>query len=158
MIQSTVSMRLIRWARVWCWVCVAPVILTGAGVALFHAHPSAFPGQTRLPGDGVYREVQASRGEDIFRTTCETCHGPTLEGSDPAPPLQGEAFVQAWDGEVLAELMTLMQETMPQDTLGKLTEENYTDLLAFVLSTNGFPPGEELTMDSMEEIVIAPED
>ena len=147
-----------RCARAWCWVCVVAMILTGAGGALSHANPSAFRGQTRSPADGVYLKAQASRGEDVFRTSCETCHGTTLEGSDLAPPLQGEAFLQTWDGEVLAELMMLVQETMPQDAPGELTEENYRDLLAFVLSTNGFPPGDELTMDSMEEIVIAAED
>ena len=147
-----------RYARAWCLVCVVPVILTGAGVALTHANPSAFRGQTRLLGDGVYLEAQASRGEDVYRTACEVCHSPALEGSDLAPPLQGQAFLEVWDGEVLAELMVLMQETMPQDAPGGLPQETYTDLLAFVLSANRFPPGEELTVASMEEIVIATED
>ena len=51
-----------RYARAWCLVCVVPVILTGAGVALTHANPSAFRGQTRLLGDGVYLEAQGLPG------------------------------------------------------------------------------------------------
>lgn len=139
-------------------MCVAPLLLTSVGAVLAHANPSASRGQIRLPSEGVYLEAQASRGESLYRTACEVCHSPTLEGSDLAPPLQGRPFLDAWDGEVLAELMLLVQETMPQDAPGELSEENYTDLLAFVLASNGFPPGEELTMDSMEEIVIAPDD
>ena len=137
-----------------CLLCVATLLLTSGGVVLAHGNPSTFRGQTRLPSDGVYLEAQASRGESLYRTSCEACHSPTLSGSDLAPPLQGQPFLEAWDGEVLTELMLLVQETMPEDAPGKLSEENYRDLLAFILASNGFPPGEELTMDSMEEIVI----
>jgi len=67
-------------------------------------------------------------------------------------------FLQTWDGEVLAELMMLAQGTMPQNSPGELTEVDYTDIVAFILSSNGFPLGEELTMASMEDIVIATEE
>lgn len=94
----------------------------------------------------------------MYRTACETCHGQTLEGSDLAPPIQGEVFLQTWDGEVLAELMMFVQETMPQNSPGELTEVDYADIVAFIRSSNGFPLGEELTMASMEDIVIATEE
>ena len=147
-----------RCAKAWWLVSVVPVILAGAGVVLSQANPSAFRGQTRLPSDGVYLEEQASHGDGVYRTACETCHGQTLEGSELAPPLQGKAFLEEWDGEVLAELMIFLQEAMPEDAPGSLSEETYLDLLAFVLATNGFPPGDELTMTSIEEIVITTED
>ena len=147
-----------QWPRAWVWASIVPAILTGAGVVLHHANPSAFPAQARLLSDGVYSEAQASRGERVYRGTCERCHGPTLEGSEMAPPLQGEAFLHGWDGEVLTELMMFLQQTMPEDAPGGLRDEEYRDVLTFLLATNGFPPGDELTMTSMEEVVIEARD
>ena len=145
-------------ARAWRLVCMVLVILAGAGVVLSQANSSAVRAQTQSLAEGVYLESQAARGERVYRTACEACHGPTLEGSDMAPRLQGEIFLRGWDGESLTELMRFLQETMPEDAPGALSEENYRDVLAFLLATNGFPPGVELTMASIEEIVIGPED
>ena len=71
------------------------------------------------------------------------------------PGLRGGPFIDPWDGERLAELMSYMQETMPQDNPGSLSAEDYTDVLAYVLKVNEFPAGDlDLTVESVENIVI----
>ena len=35
-----------------------------------------------------------------------------------------------------------------------LSEEEYTDVLAYLLRQNGYPAGDELTADALEEILI----
>ena len=77
-----------------------------------------------------------------------------LRVSEEGPTLLGEEFLEGWDGEILAELMILMVDTMPEEDPGGLSEQDYTDVLAYLLRENGYPPGDELTADALEEIVI----
>ena len=128
-------------------------ILTVAGVVSLHGSPHA-AGQEVLLGDGVYTERQANRGARVYRTICESCHAPNLEGSEGGPTLLGDEFLEGWDGETLAELMLLMMDTMPEENPGGLTEEEYTDVLSYLLQQNGYPPGDKLTSDTVKEIVI----
>jgi len=128
-------------------------ILAIVGVVLLSGY-SHEAGQEALLGDGVYTERQASRGARVYRTTCESCHAPNLEGSEAGPTLLGEEFLEGWDGEVLAELMILMTDTMPEDNPGGLTTGEYIDVLSYLLRENGFPPGGELTSDALDDIVI----
>ena len=132
---------------------VLTTILTIAGVLVLNESPDA-SGQDLLLSDGVYTERQASRGARVYRTVCESCHAPNLEGSEEGSVLIGEEFLGGWDGEILAELMFLMMDTMPEENPGGLSEEEYTDVLAFLLQENGYPPGDELTSELLEEIVV----
>lgn len=105
--------------------------------------------------DGVYSDSQAARGGRIYRQVCSSCHAPKMEGGEMGPSLRGKPFIDPWGGERLAELMSYLQETMPQDNPGSLSDEDYTDVLAYVLKVNGFPAGDlDLTVESVENIVI----
>ena len=55
------------------------------------------------------------------------------------------------EGQLTAEYH-LFEVELPLDF-----DLSYRDVLTFLLATNGFPPGDELTMSSMEEIVIVTE-
>lgn len=73
------------------------------------------------------------------------------------PGLAGAAFLGGWEGASLAELMTLVRLTMPQDNPGGLSEEEYLDVVAYMLQANEFPSGEDdLTIEAIEDIVIEP--
>ena len=138
---------------VWRASVVLSGILTFAAVVLVPDYPHAAAQDVPL-SDGVYSERQANRGARVYRTTCESCHAPNLEGSEEGPTLVGEEFLEGWDGEALAELMLLMTDTMPKENPGGLTEGEYTDVLSYLLQQNGYPPGAELTSDALEDIVI----
>ena len=58
-----------------------------------------------------------------------------------APALAGGTFLANWGGLTVGDLFERMRTTMPQDDPGKLSSQQYADILAFVLSGNEFPAG-----------------
>jgi S-disulfanyl-L-cysteine oxidoreductase SoxD len=102
--------------------------------------------QSRTVRDGVYTDVQATRGAAIYKEKCASCHGPALGGS-LAPPLAGDAFAANWGGP-LSAIVDKIQATMPANAMGTLTRAQASDLLAFMLQTSKFPAGRsELSSD-----------
>lgn len=139
-----------RWPAV---VLVTGLTLLGAG-----ASPLGDVGlaQELTLSEGVYTESQASRGERVYRQICESCHGPKLQGSEMGPSIHGEAFLEGWAGEPLTELMIFIRDRMPGEATSGLGDEDVGNVVAFLLSANGFPPGDKLTAASMEEILLEP--
>ncbi|NIN34121.1 MAG: hypothetical protein GTO60_03040, partial [Gammaproteobacteria bacterium] len=81
-----------------------------------------------------YNTTQAERGATAFRNVCRTCHVPRdfrniLQQSDNTEAMISDYY----------ELITL---TMPQDSPGSLPEEMYMDVMAYLLSINGFSASE----------------
>ena len=91
----------------------------------------------------LFTAAQAERGRAVYRAECAACHGVRLDDG-VAPPLAGEAFVHAWgrDDRTLDDLFYITRTTMPRDG-SSLAEEEYVELLAFILQRNGYPAGEE---------------
>lgn len=115
--------------------------------------------------DGVFTEAQADRGQALYPGPCGLCHGRRLNGApdDPdmpsAPPLARARFIRTWDGRSLATLFEYTRATMPQDNPTSLTDEEYIDVIAYMLEVGGMPPGDdELRPDarSLARIVIGP--
>jgi hypothetical protein len=78
---------------------------------------------------------------------------------DDAAPLTGEDFLKKWDAKTVGKLIDVTKRTMPPETPGRLSRPVCTDLVAYVLSVNGFPAGNaELRSGAPElkEIVIEP--
>jgi quinoprotein glucose dehydrogenase len=111
----------------------------------------------RQAGEGVYTKPQASRGQALYAEECAKCHGENLSGGDDSPPLAGADFMARWKGKKVSELFSLMRKTMPTDDPGHLSTRQYADLTAFILSSNGFPAGQnELPNDAaaLDDIAI----
>ena len=104
--------------------------------------------------DGVYTDAQAGRGETAFAAQCAPCHGQTLQGNGEAPALTGADFTADWIGLTLGDLFDRIRTTMPQDTPGKLSRDQYADILAFVLKANGYPAGQK-DLDKRSEYLKA---
>lgn len=102
---------------------------------------------------GVYTDGQAKRGEAIYRKECAECHREDLRGQEMAPGLVGVAFSFRWRGLSLNDLFTGLRYTMPQAMPGSLTAQSYVDLVAYLLSVNGYPAGDEEL--SSEETTLA---
>ena len=116
--------------------------------------------------DGVYTEAQASRGEFIYEGACGFCHGYRLDGAadDPdmrsSPPLARAKFLRDWEGRSLAVLFELSKTTMPEDNPDSLGDQEYVDIIAYMLTVGGMPNGDtELSPDSqsLAQILIQPE-
>jgi mono/diheme cytochrome c family protein len=95
---------------------------------------------TRTTKDGVYTEEQATRGKTTYGDQCSSRHGEDLSGVE-GPSLKGGDFITAWDGLGLDALSSRIQDTMPANSPGSLTPAMTTDLLAFLLKSNGFAAG-----------------
>jgi mono/diheme cytochrome c family protein len=112
------------------------------GVALFLA--VALQGQPPASvWEGVYAPAQADRGKSLYAAQCASCHGAALDGSGQAPPLTGADFKNNWNGQSADDLFEKIQATMPADRPGNLSRPQTADILAFLLTSNGFPPGDK---------------
>ena len=104
---------------------------------------------TRSVWDGIYSTEQASRGETAYNSKCARCHGEALLGGENSPALVDQDFLEKWQGRSVGSLVELVRKTMPSDGPGKLSRQQCTDLIAYLLSANGFPAGKtELTSDA----------
>ena len=122
------------------------------GAALMGAAPmaAALVGFTPRVVDGVYTREQAERGRTLYDGACADCHGAKLEGGT-STPLAGAEFIASWGRPnlTLDDFYYIVRKTMPKDKPATLTPIAYSDIVAFILQQNGFPPGEkELTPDS----------
>jgi mono/diheme cytochrome c family protein len=91
--------------------------------------------------DGVYTAEQAKRGESLYAQHCSSCHGSTFEGGEMAPPLAGGAFNANWNGLSLGDLAERIRISMPQNSPGSLSRQQYVDILATMLGGGEFPQG-----------------
>lgn len=90
---------------------------------------------------GIFTPEQAARGADVYAQRCSACHGAALNGTGEAPPLVGGEFISHWDTMTVGDLYDRVRTTMPQNDPQSLPREDYADVLAFLLKTNGFPAG-----------------
>ena len=92
--------------------------------------------------DRVFSVEQAARGEATYLDECGRCHSETHFGGDFGPPVIGTTFWDAWKGKTAADLFDRVRTTMPQDNPGRMSATQTSELLAFLMKSNGFPAGE----------------
>ena len=90
---------------------------------------------------GVYTEEQRKRGQGVYADACASCHAAALTGADVVPALVGADFLGKWTGATAGELFEQIRSTMPQDSPGSLTPQQYVDVLALIFNKNKFPAG-----------------
>jgi PQQ-dependent dehydrogenase (methanol/ethanol family) len=110
-------------------------VSTVAGVLFAGAAVSA-------AGPGYYTRAQAASGAAVYSGQCSQCHGVNLQGGS-GPALVGQAF-KAYVGKAgtAASLYDFIHRQMPADKPGSLTQQQYLDVTAFLLSRNGYPAGD----------------
>jgi mono/diheme cytochrome c family protein len=159
-----------RWASA---AAVAAALLAfsrsvGAGetaTALRADEPHARPTATISIWDSVFTAAQARRGESAYTGPCSRCHGYKLDGAPddpdmlPAPPVAGPKFLRKWNGRSLAALLDYTRTTMPENNPSYLSEQEYVDIVAYMLSASGMPLGRvELPADGarLASVIIRP--
>lgn len=125
-----------RFATLTTLLMVAPATAFGEGAPL-------------TTSDGVFTEEQAKRGEAAYRSSCSRCHGGNLQATDAeAANLSGPAFDAIWIGTDLRERFERVYYTMPPNNPGSLSQQQYLDIVAYILHFNGVPAGDtELPLD-----------
>jgi len=90
---------------------------------------------------GVYTEEQRKRGQGVYADACASCHAAALTGADVVPALVGPDFLGKWTGATAGELFEQIRSTMPQDSPGSLSPQQYADVVALIFNKNKFPAG-----------------
>jgi mono/diheme cytochrome c family protein len=108
------------------------LMASGAHVAAGQAQAAPAPHSTLR---GAYTEAQAARGEATYRANCTSCHATSAH--------TGDAFVSAWDTRTAFDLFELIRTTMPIDNPGRLSREQYADIVAYMFKLNRLPPGDK---------------
>lgn len=112
-------------------------VMPRAGVA-----QSSHSNGQRSTGEGVYSREQWMRGRDVYAGLCAGCH--------PAITHVGPMFTTSWAGKKLSDLFGFLRERMPKNDPGSLSEQEYVDVMSYMLRLNGMPAGvEELPADSV---------
>lgn len=142
-------------AAAWC-------MAFGHGAFTSPLHAAQEQGAGQLPveptiHDGVFTAAQAERGKVVYMSSCVRCHMADMSGNT-GPSLKGERFLSSWENDTLDGLWTKVRDTMPP-RIGNavLTDDAKIDVVAYLLSANGFPAGrEELTINpaALERVEI----
>ncbi|MBM4186809.1 MAG: cytochrome c [Gemmatimonadetes bacterium] len=126
---------------------IALVVVTGLATSPVLAQDvtdSTPPGRTTVAG--VYTAEQAENGAKVYRKNCTACHAPV--------GYTGLAFRRVWNGRTVFDFYDLVRSTMPNDEPGKLSREEYADIMAYLLKLNGLPSGEKPLPNSDEELKL----
>ncbi|WP_269509793.1 c-type cytochrome [Burkholderia sp. IMCC1007] len=97
----------------------------------------------------AFDAAQAAHGKAIYGNACAKCHGADLEGNT-APALSGPSFAPLSHSHLtIGGVFGYMATNMPADQPGKLKDDEYADLMAFLLASNGYVAGNgKLTADA----------
>lgn len=125
------------------------------------AHPR--PAGTPMDHDGSSHAT--ARAGALFDTYCARCHGRDGRWRSGAPPLMGEhalpleppptARLRTAPFRTAADVMAFVRENMPADQPGRLKDEDYASIVAFVLVANGVDlAGAEITPSSAPLIML----
>ena len=101
-------------------------------------------GESKTIQDGVYTEAQAGQGGKLWQNICGECH--------QADEFVGDSYMASWTNVPVAELFDLISVTMPEDNPGSLRDGEYAAVIAYVLSLNGLPAGEEALPEGYEAL------
>ena len=110
----------------------------------------------RTVWDGVYTEAQADRATPVFNQSCANCHTLTRQGNRS---LTGDKFWEGFTQKTVADLLSYVRTNMPNGNGGSLNASTYNDLVALILKSNNFPPGQtELAPETVASVQIIPKD
>src|SRR5260370_24603751 len=101
----------------------------------------------------LFTAPQASAGHAAYQAHCASCHLVNLAGRNEAPPLAGYNCMNTWGVRSTRDLLTYIQTTMPPGSTGKLDQQTYLEIAAFLLEANGAVAGSQ-PMISTTDVTI----
>ena len=119
---------------------VLGMVVLGAGalVATLSATPA-----------GAYPPDQLTRGEAVWNTVCAECHGPSSTDPD-APLLLTPGSLKSFPHAAAA--FQYARDSMPVDAPGSLDEQEYWDVMAFILQQQGIDRDVQLGPDTAGDV------
>ena len=88
--------------------------------------------QDKTVKDGVFTAAQVETGKNVYDSSCKTCHDMRFFRD----------IVKSYYYQPVLWLWESILGTMPADNPGSLMLDEYTDVIAYILSENGFPAGD----------------
>ena len=128
-----------------------PAAAPAAAVPEPEPEPEPEPAVAATIWDGVFTSAQASRGQETARAVCFACHSQS-EWTNPM-------FIRVWSGRPIHQMWENLRMTMPYDYPGRLSAQEYSDVVAYMLELNGAPACEtELPADAegLMQITVTP--
>ena len=108
-------------------------------------------GTPRSVKDGVYTTAQASAGKTAYSDKCASCHGTMASATpDMAPLLNDYVFQDAWKNRSVGDLFERIRNTMPQNEPATLSPQRTAEIVAYILSANQLPAGNEALDEDLE--------
>lgn len=84
---------------------------------------------------GVFTAAQAARGRAVYTNACARCHMTSQHS--------GATFAATWNNRRVFDLYDILSNTMPLDDPGSLSEQEYADVVAYILQLNGHASGKD---------------
>lgn len=115
-------------------------------------------GYATAAASGDYTAQQAQVGQKVFQRNCVECHGANLQGG-AGPTLKGRPFESSlkYSNMSAKRLFNFISKRMPKSDPGSLSEKQYREVLAYLLSENGFPAGDRpLRKDTLGNVKLVP--
>ena len=102
-----------------------------------------------------FDSAQVAHGKRLYGSSCAKCHGANMQGVT-APALSGPAFAPASGSHLtIGGIYTYMSTNMPADRPGKMKDDEYADIMAYLLNANGYGPGTtKMTADTARASTI----
>jgi polar amino acid transport system substrate-binding protein len=103
----------------------------------------SLPFRTTAASNAVtFTKQQQYAGGAAFEKSCALCHGEELEGG-AGPPLRGQNFkiLSTKVGATVGDIFTYMTTNMPMNDPASLSHKQYVNIMAFILSKNGYHAG-----------------
>lgn len=99
-------------------------------------------GVARSVLDGVFTPAQATSGKKVFGEVCAACHSSSQFGQ----------LARVWGGRTVYDVFEQIRTTMPFDGPGRLSRQEYVDVVAYIISINGYPSGERALDGDLESL------
>lgn len=100
---------------------------------------------------------QLARGQQVFFQVCAACHGEDGQGLPEGGPAIIAAPSLAFYATA-ADLFDTIRRTMPEDNPGSLSEQEYWDVVAYILAQSGLnPEGLPVGPETAGSIAVAPQ-
>lgn len=118
---------------------IVRAVLLSTSVCAAHV---AFAQQGSQTDVAIYTADQAKEGHGVYVQHCASCHGDKLQGL-AAPALAGKDFLSAAEhnGWTIGNIQTIVTQNMPFNDPASLSDEQYADVIAYVLASNCYPGG-----------------
>jgi mono/diheme cytochrome c family protein len=88
----------------------------------------------------LFTSSEAAHGRIVFEQQCAACHGEDLRGKI-GPALIGPGLGSVADHTTVSIMFNVIAFEMPAGDPASLTQQNYADVMAYILQRNGYPAG-----------------